>query len=58
MLQIPKHISNLASSIFTHLAGHSFQDNGSTYLMQQAVGEPTRQELLNQLVFNNMCSFQ
>ncbi|WVZ91963.1 hypothetical protein U9M48_038066 [Paspalum notatum var. saurae] len=34
------------------------QDNGSTYLMQQAVGEPTRQELLNQLVFNNMCSFQ
>ena len=46
-----------ASSIFTHL-GHSFQDNGSTYLMQQAVGEPTRQELLNQLVFNNMCSFQ
>ncbi|XP_021320274.1 transcription factor bHLH137 isoform X2 [Sorghum bicolor] len=34
------------------------QENGSTYLMQQAVGEPTRQELLNQLVFNNMCSFQ
>ncbi|RCV32041.1 hypothetical protein SEVIR_6G233700v4 [Setaria viridis] len=34
------------------------QDNGSNYLMQQAVGEPTRQELLNQLVFNNMCSFQ
>ncbi|CAO2184456.1 unnamed protein product [Urochloa humidicola] len=34
------------------------QDNGSTYLMQQAVGEPTRQELINQLVFNNMCSFQ
>ncbi|KAJ1269367.1 hypothetical protein BS78_07G206500 [Paspalum vaginatum] len=34
------------------------QDNGSTYHMQQAVGEPTRQELLNQLVFNNMCSFQ
>ncbi|KAG8087823.1 hypothetical protein GUJ93_ZPchr0010g9069 [Zizania palustris] len=31
------------------------QDNGS-YLMQ-AVGEP-RQEMLNQLVFNNMCSFQ
>ncbi|XP_062192325.1 basic helix-loop-helix protein 80-like isoform X2 [Phragmites australis] len=31
------------------------QDNGS-YLMQ-AVGEP-RQELLNQLVFSNMCSFQ
>nr|ACG41015.1 bHLH transcription factor GBOF-1 [Zea mays] len=38
------------------------QDNGSsTYLMQhqQAAGEPTRQqELLSQLVFNNMCSFQ
>ncbi|OEL18713.1 Transcription factor bHLH137 [Dichanthelium oligosanthes] len=34
------------------------QDNGSSYMMQQAVGEPTRQELLNQLVFNNMCSFQ
>ncbi|XP_062196104.1 basic helix-loop-helix protein 80-like [Phragmites australis] len=31
------------------------QDNGA-YLMQ-AVGEP-RQELLNQLLFNNMCSFQ
>jgi hypothetical protein len=26
---------------------------------QQAAGEPTRQqELLSQLVFNNMCSFQ
>ncbi|KAF8653845.1 hypothetical protein HU200_061971 [Digitaria exilis] len=36
--------------------GISFsQDNGSSYLMQQAVGD--RQELLNQLVFN-MCSFQ
>uniref|UniRef100_J3MUT3 BHLH domain-containing protein n=1 Tax=Oryza brachyantha TaxID=4533 RepID=J3MUT3_ORYBR len=32
------------------------QDNGS-YLMQ-AVGEPRQQEMLNQLVFNNMCSFQ
>uniref|UniRef100_A0A0D3H2L9 BHLH domain-containing protein n=1 Tax=Oryza barthii TaxID=65489 RepID=A0A0D3H2L9_9ORYZ len=32
------------------------QDNGS-YLMQ-AVGEPRQQEMLNQLVFNNICSFQ
>jgi hypothetical protein len=55
MLQIPKHIS---IQHFLRTWGHSFQDNGSTYLMQQAVGEPTRQELLNQLVFNNMCSFQ
>uniref|UniRef100_A0A0A9GC68 Uncharacterized protein n=1 Tax=Arundo donax TaxID=35708 RepID=A0A0A9GC68_ARUDO len=32
------------------------QDNGS-YLMQ-AMGEPRQQELPNQLVFNNVCSFQ
>uniref|UniRef100_A0A0D9XA80 BHLH domain-containing protein n=1 Tax=Leersia perrieri TaxID=77586 RepID=A0A0D9XA80_9ORYZ len=44
-------------SLQSQQGGISFsQDNGS-YLMQ-AVGEPRQQEMLNQLVFNNMCSFQ
>jgi len=56
-MQISKHIS-IHPSCFNQYEVTLFQENGSTYLMQQAVGEPTRQELLNQLVFNNMCSFQ
>ena len=42
-------------TILPQLCASIFQDNGS-YLMQ-SVGEQ-RQELLNQLVFSNMCSFQ
>jgi hypothetical protein len=50
--QIGIHGLTILPQLCVHL---KFKDNGS-YLMQ-SVGEQ-RQELLNQLVFSNMCAFQ
>lgn len=54
-VQAKPQISNAWRPFYPNFCASFFQDSGS-YLMQ-SVGEQ-RQELLNQLVFSNMCSFQ